>query len=124
MIGTVFDCDGTLVIPWGARHEVARTLASEAGIAADRGRRRLSFHSCRCLRPAPIYMSNVVSASNEAVLEMIFDCMRASTPTRWRRPVPLEFVRLHERGVPMAVASSTPGRHAGHVRNAVGSPPT
>ena len=32
MIGTIFDCDGTLVDSMGAWHEVDRTLAAEAGI--------------------------------------------------------------------------------------------
>ena len=48
--------------------------------------------------------------SNEAVLEMIFDRMRAFYANEVEaRPGALAFVQaLHERGVPMAVASSTP----------------
>ena len=48
--------------------------------------------------------------SSEAVLEMIFERMRAFYANEVEaRPGALAFVRaLHERGVPMAVASSTP----------------
>lgn len=64
--------------------------------------------------------------SNEAVLEMIFDRMRAfyaneveARPARWPSCRP-----WHERGVPMAVASSTRPTCWATCVERCGSPPT
>lgn len=110
MIGIIFDCDGTLVDSMGAWHEVDRTLASEAGITLTEA--DAEAITTMSLPEASAYLHEQcgLGESNEAVLEMIFDRMRAFYANEVEaRPGALEFVRaLHERGVPMAVASSTP----------------
>ena len=87
MIGTIFDCDGTLVDSMGAWHEVDRTLAAEAGITLTEA--DAEAITTMSLPEASAYLHEQcgLGESNEAVA----------------------FVQaLHERGVPMAVASSTP----------------
>ena len=110
MIGTIFDCDGTLVDSMGAWHEVDRTLAAEAGITLTEA--DAEAITTMSLPEASAYLHEQcgLGESNEAVLEMIFDRMRAFYANEVEaRPGALAFVQaLHERGVPMAVASSTP----------------
>lgn len=109
-IGIIFDCDGTLVDSMGAWHDVDRTLAAEAGIrltAAD-----TDVITTMSLPEASAYLHEQcgLGESNEAVLGSIFDHMRAFYAHEVEaRPGALAFVRaLYERGIPMAVASSTP----------------
>lgn len=109
-IGVIFDCDGTLVDSMGAWHEVDRTLAAEAGITLTEA--DAEAITTMSLPEASAYLHEQcgLGESNEAVLEMIFDRMRAFYANEVEaRPGALTFVQaLHERGVPMAVASSTP----------------
>ena len=109
-IGVIFDCDGTLVDSMGAWHEVDRTLAAEAGITLTEA--DAVAITTMSLPEASAYLHEQcgLGESNEAVLEMIFDRMRAFYANEVEaRPGALAFVQaLHERGVPMAVASSTP----------------
>ena len=109
-IGVIFDCDGTLVDSMGAWHEVDRTLAAEAGITLTEA--DAEAITTMSLPEASAYLHEQcgLGESNEAVLEMIFDRMRAFYANEVEaRPGALAFVQaLHERGVPMAVASSTP----------------
>ena len=109
-IGVIFDCDGTLVDSMGAWHEVDRTLAGEAGISLTEA--DAEAITTMSLPEASAYLHEQcgLGESNEAVLEMIFDRMRAFYANEVEaRPGALAFVQaLHERGVPMAVASSTP----------------
>lgn len=108
-IGVIFDCDGTLVDSMGAWHEVDRQLCAEAGIALtpqDAG-----AITTMSLEEASAYMHEQcgLGESTEAVMAMIFDRMRAFYATEVEaRPGALAFVcALHEREVPLAVASST-----------------
>ncbi len=109
-IGVIFDCDGTLVDSMGAWHEVDRTLAAEAGIALTKA--DTDAITTMSLDEASAYLHGQcgLGASTAAVKEMIFDRMRAFYAHEVEaRPGALAFVQgLHERGVPMAVASSTP----------------
>lgn len=109
-IGVIFDCDGTLVDSMGAWHEVDRTLAAEAGITLTEA--DAEAITTMSLPEASAYLHEQcgLGESNEAVLEMIFDRMRAFYANEVEaRPGALAFVQaLHEGGVPMAVASSTP----------------
>lgn len=108
-IGVIFDCDGTLVDSMEAWHEVDRQLCSEAGIALTP--QDADAITTMSLEEASAYMHEQcgLGESTEAVMAMIFDRMRAFYATEVEaRPGALAFVRaLHERGVPMAVASST-----------------
>lgn len=76
-IGVIFDCDGTLVDSMGAWHEVDRTLASEAGIMLTEA--DAEAITTMSLPEASAYLHEQcgLGESNEAVLEMIFDRMRA-----------------------------------------------
>lgn len=107
-IGIIFDCDGTLVDSMGAWHEVDRTLAAEAGIQlTPEDTDRITTMS---LDEASAYLHSCgLGASADQVREMIFERMRAFYANEViARPGALTFVRaLHERGVPMAIASST-----------------
>lgn len=77
-------------IPWERGHEVDRTLAAEAGITLTEADRR--SHTTMSLPEASAYLHEQcgLGESNEAVLEMIFDRMRAfyaneveARPARW-----------------------------------------
>ncbi len=109
-IGVIFDCDGTLVDSMGAWHEVDRTLAAEAGIALTK--EDADAITTMSLPEASAYLHEQcgLGASSEDVLALIFDRMRAFYAHEVEaRPGALAFVQgLHARGVPMAVASSTP----------------
>ena len=102
-IGVIFDCDGTLVDSMGAWHEVDRTLAAEAGITLTEA--DAEAITTMSLPEASAYLHEQcgLGESNEAVLEMIFDRMRAFYANEVEaRPGALAFVQaLHERGVPM-----------------------
>lgn len=89
-IGVIFDCDGTLVDSMGAWHEVDRTLAAEAGITLTEA--DAEAITTMSLPEASAYLHEQcgLGESNEAVLEMIFDRMRAfyaneveARPARW-----------------------------------------
>ncbi|MEC4273797.1 HAD family phosphatase [Adlercreutzia sp. R25] len=109
-IGVIFDCDGTLVDSMGAWHDVDRTLAAEAGIEITEA--DADAITTMSLPEASAYLHEQCGLGNssEEVLGMIFERMRAFYANEVEaRPGALEFVRaLHEQGVPMAVASSTP----------------
>ncbi|MEC4185147.1 HAD family phosphatase [Adlercreutzia sp. R21] len=109
-IGVIFDCDGTLVDSMGAWHDVDRMLAAEAGIALTQA--DAEAITTMSLPEASAYLHEQCGLGNssEEVLAMIFERMRAFYANEVEaRPGALEFVRaLHEQGVPMAVASSTP----------------
>ncbi|WP_302963489.1 HAD family phosphatase [uncultured Adlercreutzia sp.] len=109
-IGVIFDCDGTLVDSMGAWHDVDRTLAAEAGITLTK--EDADAITTMSLPEASAYLHERcgLGASSEDVLAMIFERMRAFYANEVEaRPGALAFVRgLAERGVPMAVASSTP----------------
>lgn len=108
-IGVIFDCDGTLVDSMEAWHEVDRQLCAEAGIALTP--QDADAITTMSLEEASAYLHEQcgLGESTEAVMAMIFDRMRAFYANEVEaRPGALAFVRaLHERGVPMAVASST-----------------
>ncbi|MCI9262753.1 HAD family phosphatase [uncultured Adlercreutzia sp.] len=108
-IGVIFDCDGTLVDSMEAWHEVDRQLCAEAGIALTP--QDADAITTMSLEEASAYMHEQcgLGESTEAVMVMIFDRMRAFYANEVEaRPGALAFVRaLHERGVPLAVASST-----------------
>lgn len=108
-IGVIFDCDGTLVDSMEAWHEVDRRLCAEAGIALTP--QDADAITTMSLEEASAYLHEQcgLGESTEAVMAMIFDRMRAFYANEVEaRPGALAFVRaLHERGVPMAVASST-----------------
>lgn len=108
-IGVIFDCDGTLVDSMEAWHEVDRQLCAEAGIALTP--QDADAITTMSLEEASAYMHEQcgLGESTEAVMAMIFDRMRAFYANEVEaRPGALAFVRaLHERGVPLAVASST-----------------
>lgn len=109
-IGVIFDCDGTLVDSMGAWHDVDRTLAAEAGITLTK--EDADAITTMSLPEASAYLHEQcgLGASSEDVLAMIFERMRAFYANEVEaRPGALAFVQgLHARGVPMAVASSTP----------------
>lgn len=109
-IGVIFDCDGTLVDSMGAWHDVDRTLAAEAGIEITET--DADAITTMSLPEASAYLHEQCGLGNssEEVLDMIFERMRAIYANEVEaRPGALEFVQaLAERGVPMAVASSTP----------------
>ncbi len=109
-IGVIFDCDGTLVDSMGAWHDVDRTLAAEAGIEITEA--DADAITTMSLPEASAYLHEQCGLGNssEEVLDMIFERMRAFYANEVEaRPGALEFVQaLAERGVPMAVASSTP----------------
>ncbi len=109
-LGIIFDCDGTLVDSMGAWHEVDRALAAEAGIALTKA--DTDAITTMSLDEASAYLHGQcgLGESTAAVKAMIFDRMRAFYANEVEaRPGALAFVRaMHERGVPMAVASSTP----------------
>lgn len=109
-VGVIFDCDGTLVDSMGAWHDVDRTLAAEAGITLTQA--DADAITTMSLPEASAYLHEQcgLGGSSEEVLAMIFERMRAFYANEVEaRPGALEFVRaLHEQGVPMAVASSTP----------------
>ena len=77
MIGIIFDCDGTLVDSMGAWHEVDRTLAAEAGITLTEA--DAEAITTMSLPEASAYLHEQcgLGESSEAVLEMIFERMRA-----------------------------------------------
>lgn len=108
-VGVIFDCDGTLVDSMEAWHEVDRQLCAEAGIALTP--QDADAITTMSLEEASAYLHEQcgLGESTEAVMAMIFDRMRAFYANEVEaRPGALAFVRaLHERGVPMAVASST-----------------
>lgn len=108
-IGVIFDCDGTLVDSMEVWHEVDRQLCAEAGIALTP--QDADAITTMSLEEASAYLHEQcgLGESTEAVMAMIFDRMRAFYAHEVEaRPGALAFVRaLHERGVPMAVASST-----------------
>lgn len=108
-IGVIFDCDGTLVDSMEAWHEVDRQLCAEAGIALTP--QDADAITTMSLEEASAYLHEQcgLGESTEAVMAMIFDRMRAFYANEVEaRPGALAFVRaLHERGVPMAAASST-----------------
>ena len=83
-IGVIFDCDGTLVDSMGAWHEVDRTLAAEAGITLTEA--DAEAITTMSLPEASAYLHEQcgLGESNEAVLEMIFDRMRAFYANEWR----------------------------------------
>ena len=109
-IGVIFDCDGTLVDSMGAWHDVDRTLAAEAGITLTK--EDADAITTMSLSEASAYLHEQcgLGVSSEDVLAMIFERMRAFYANEVEaRPGALAFVQgLHARGVPMAVASSTP----------------
>ena len=109
-IGVIFDCDGTLVDSMEAWHEVDRTLAAEAGITLTKA--DSDAITAMSLDEASAYLHERcgLGASTAAVKALIFEWMRAFYAHEVEaRPGALAFVRgLRERGVPMAVASSTP----------------
>ena len=109
-VGVIFDCDGTLVDSMGAWHDVDRTLAAEAGIALTKA--DTDAITTMSLDEASTYLHEQcgLGTSASAVKEMIFERMRAFYAYEVEaRPGALAFVQgLHARGVPMAVASSTP----------------
>lgn len=108
-IGVIFDCDGTLVDSMGAWHDVDRTLCAEAGIQLTT--EDADAITTMSLEEASAYLHEHcgLGESTADVMDMIFDRMRAFYADEVQaKPGALEFVRaLHERGVPMAVASST-----------------
>lgn len=108
-IGVIFDCDGTLVDSMEAWHEVDRQLCAEAGITLTP--QDADAITTMSLEEASAYLHEQcgLGESTEAVMAMIFDRMRAFYANEVEaRPGALAFVRaLHERGVLMAVASST-----------------
>ncbi|WP_296011516.1 HAD family phosphatase [uncultured Adlercreutzia sp.] len=108
-IGIIFDCDGTLVDSMGAWHDVDRTLCAEAGIQLTEA--DADAITTMSLEEASAYLHEQcgLGESTAAVMDLIFERMRAFYANDVEaKPGALAFVRaLHERGVPMAVASST-----------------
>lgn len=109
-IGIVFDCDGTLLDSMGVWREVEDELARRAGVeltAADTDEiTTLTIPECGAL----FHERFGLASSGAEVVGMIDELMLAYYRERAReRPGALAFVRgLHERGVAMSVASSSP----------------
>ncbi len=108
-IGIIFDCDGTLVDSMGAWHDVDRTLCAEAGIGLTEA--DADAITTMSLEEASAYLHEQcgLGESTAAVMDLIFERMRAFYANDVEaKPGALALVQaLYERGVPMAVASST-----------------
>lgn len=108
-IGIIFDCDGTLVDSMGAWHDVDRTLCAEADIQLTEA--DADAITKMSLEEASAYLHEQcgLGESAAAVMNLIFERMRAFYANDVEaKPGALAFVQaLYERGVPMAVASST-----------------
>lgn len=110
-VGVIFDCDGTLIDSMGAWRAVeeglAKTTAGVGFTSADTDAlTTMSIPECGW------YLHHKFGLGSSAldVASMITDQMLVFYSTEAQpRPGALELVRgLHERGVPLAVASSTP----------------
>ena len=108
--GVIFDCDGTLLDSAGmwteAQGELARRARVELSAAENAKISTLTIPEVGVF----FHERYGLAASPEAVVAMIDELMLDYYTTRaTARPGALEFVRgLHERGIPCAVASSSP----------------
>ena len=108
-IGIIFDCDGTLVDSMGAWHDVDRTLCAEADIQLTEADADAITKMSLGGASAYLHEQCGLGESAAAVMNLIFERMRAFYANDVEaKPGALAFVQaLYERGVPMAVASST-----------------
>lgn len=109
-IGIVFDCDGTLLDSLGMWGELDRELSRRAGCEFSKADRDIITTLTIPETGAFVHERFGLGKSAEDVVCMMDDFLLDYYRTQVReRPGALAFVRaLHERGVAMSVASSSP----------------
>lgn len=108
--GCIFDCDGTLIDSMVAWREVEDELARRAGVTLTKQQTDL-ITTLTLPEVGDLFHEEFgLGESAQDVLDVIDQFMGDFYTNRAQaRPGALEFVRtLHERDIPMAVASSTP----------------
>jgi beta-phosphoglucomutase-like phosphatase (HAD superfamily) len=109
-IGVIFDCDGTLLDSMGMWHDLDDRIAEKAGVVFEKADR--DYLTAGTLLECGTYMHEKfgIGESGPAVANMIREDVHSYYMNEAQaKPGALEFVKgLHELGIPMAVASSTP----------------